>query len=167
MPTSIEGRNTPNERFAIDAEFNALEAKPKAAASAPDGPYEALSADDKSALTRVLVNFGKALQAYMRKLESKNSPFDKYVAAGLRGDDLTPSQKSGLRLFIDKAGCVKCNAGTHFSFTDEQSQFRNTGLKQVNPADAPAQPAEDRRQGSLHGRKEAVCGWYQRCQGTF
>ena len=49
----------------------------------PDGPWETMTAADKAIVNRVLVNFSKALQAYTRKLLSRNAAFDAFMA----GDD--------------------------------------------------------------------------------
>src|SRR5262249_51138736 len=48
--------------------------KPGAAA------YDGLPAADQAIITRVFVNWGKAIEAYERLLVSRNSPWDKFVA---------------------------------------------------------------------------------------
>ena len=42
--------------------------------------WNSLSAGDKEIVNRILVNYGKAIEAYLRKLVSRNAPFDRYVA---------------------------------------------------------------------------------------
>jgi cytochrome c peroxidase len=98
--------------------------KPKAA-GAVDGDWETMLDDGQRALVnRVLINFGKALEAYERQLVSGNAPFDQYAA----GDDdaLSDDAKQGLRLFLGKARCVNCHSGP--LLTDDQ--FHNLGVPQ-------------------------------------
>src|SRR3954466_7942902 len=45
--------------------------------------WNSLSAGDKEIINRILVNYGKGMEAFLRKLVSRNAPFDRYVA----GDD--------------------------------------------------------------------------------
>lgn len=80
------------------------------------GPYESMTAEDQEIVTRILVNYGKAVQAYERVLMSRNAPFDKYMA----GDDqaISDSAQRGAGLFVGKAGCVECHAGPNFSDDD-------------------------------------------------
>ena len=108
-----------------------LAAKPKAAASDPDGAWEMMAPTDRGIANTIYVNYGKALQAYMRKLVSGNSAFDRWL-----GGDATALGESavrGLRLFIGKAGCVGCHFGT--SLTD--NDFHVIGVPQTG-AHVPA-----------------------------
>ncbi|MFO0760037.1 MAG: cytochrome c peroxidase [Byssovorax sp.] len=84
--------------------------------------WNGLSAGDKEIVNRILVNYGKAMEAYLRTLVSRNAPFDRFVA----GDAHAISQKAkkGLKLFIGKAGCVQCHNTPLFSDDD----FHNIGL---------------------------------------
>ena len=79
------------------------------------------AADDKKAVNRIIVNYGKALEAYMRKLLSRNAPFDQYVANG--GGNLSESAVRGSLLFVGKAKCNACHSGPFFS----DNQFHNLG----------------------------------------
>jgi cytochrome c peroxidase len=101
-----------------DAARFPLSGKPKPAPTTavpnpPDGAWETMTAADKAIVNRILVNFSKALQAYTRKLVSRNAPFDAFMA----GEDaaLDPSAKKGAALFAGKAGCIKCHSGPSFS----------------------------------------------------
>ncbi|MEO8550117.1 MAG: cytochrome c peroxidase [Kofleriaceae bacterium] len=69
--------------------------------------WNALSAGDQEIVNRILVNYGKAMEAYLRKLVSRNAPFDRFVA----GHDhaISESAQRGLKLFIGKAHCVGCH----------------------------------------------------------
>ncbi|HYQ00394.1 MAG TPA: cytochrome c peroxidase [Polyangiaceae bacterium] len=79
------------------------------------------STADKAAVNQIIVNYGKALEAYMRKLVSRNAPFDQYVANG--AGDLTESAIRGAALFVGKAKCNSCHSGPFFS----DNQFHNLG----------------------------------------
>ncbi|HEY4240279.1 MAG TPA: cytochrome c peroxidase [Kofleriaceae bacterium] len=105
----------------------------------PDGAmpgtpeWDGMDPADQDILNRTYANFGKAMQAYLRKLTSENSAFDKYVA----GDhsQLTDDQKAGLHLFLGKAGCENCHSGPIFS----DNKFHDTAMVEtgahVNPAE--------------------------------
>jgi cytochrome c peroxidase len=69
--------------------------------------WNGLSAGDKEIVNRVLVNYGKAIEAYLRKLVSRDAPFDRFVAG--ERDAITRDAKQGLKLFVGKAGCVACH----------------------------------------------------------
>jgi cytochrome c peroxidase len=97
--------------------------KPKAMGAA-DGPWELMTEADRGLVNRAFVNFGKAIEAYLRKLVDGPSRFDAFAAG--RADALTPGELEGLRLFIGKAGCVSCHGGPHFS----DQHFHNIGIRQ-------------------------------------
>lgn len=99
----------------------------------PDTPmhdrWESLSDADKFAVSEVLANVAKALEAYQRKLVSAPSRFDLYAAAVAGGDsagggELSEAELRGLALFAGDAGCIECHSGPFF--TDQS--FSNTGL---------------------------------------
>jgi cytochrome c peroxidase len=85
--------------------------------------YDALSAEDKDAVTRVWVNFGKAVGAYERLLSCGQGRFDKWM----NGDKsaLDRSEQRGAALFAGKGKCVSCHSGPFMS--DER--FHNVGLQ--------------------------------------
>ena len=68
-----------------------------------------------------------AIDAYIRRLTTPNSPFDRYAA----GDStaLTPAQQRGLALFAGKARCVLCHHGPNF----EDDSFHSLGLATDDP----------------------------------
>lgn len=127
------------------AEYEAVfgEALPEALGT-PDGGFpeegkpnqpawEYLEAGQQQVINRVFTNGGKALGAYLRRLTSRNSPFDRFVA----GDHgaLNASQQRGLRLFIGPRGnCVHCHSGPNFAGSDKPrlQQFQNTGVSDGN-----------------------------------
>jgi len=105
-------------------------AKPKAAGGV-DGPWEMMTDADRTIANRVFVNFAKALEAYQRRLVSRNAPFDKFVAGDVTM--LATSEVRGLKLFMGKAGCVGCHSGPHLS----DGAFHNIGVAQTG-AHVPA-----------------------------
>ncbi len=86
--------------------------------------------------TRVMVNVGKALMAYQRRLALQPSKFDRFVAA--LGQELAPamsarltgSELNGLRLFMGKAACASCHNGPLFS----NFEFHNIGAPETDEA---------------------------------
>ena len=84
---------------------------------------------DQEAVTRVFVNLGKAIAAYVRLIVSRDSPFDRFVA-GLRDGDLemqsslSPSAQRGLVLFVGRAGCFQCHHGPMLS----DGEFHDVGV---------------------------------------
>lgn len=120
-------------------EYNAVfdpDLDPVIATLPPDGKpgmmeYDSLPPDQQKMVTQVFVNFGKALQAYMRLLISQNSAFDRYVAGDKAA--LSPSAKNGLKLFVGKANCVECHKTSHFS----DDKFHVIGLVAEGPHVVP------------------------------
>jgi cytochrome c peroxidase len=80
-----------------------------------------MTVDDKNAVNLIIVNYGKAIQAYMRKLVSRNAPFDQYVANG--GGNLSEAAIRGSLLFVGKAKCSSCHSGPFFT----DNKFHNLG----------------------------------------
>lgn len=80
--------------------------------------------------TIVADHVSTALELYVRRLDSVDSDFDKYVA-GTRNDDGSPAlneqQRRGLKLFIGKAMCIDCHRGPLLS----DLRFHNTGVPQI------------------------------------
>lgn len=105
--------------------------------------------DTREEITRIYVNMGKAIAAFVRTIVPGPSRFDEYVEAVLRGDRESQEKKfseneiSGLRLFIGKAKCINCHSGpllTNGEFSDldmpkreglPQDNGRADGLQQV------------------------------------
>ncbi|HSK89463.1 MAG TPA: cytochrome c peroxidase [Anaerolineales bacterium] len=91
--------------------------------------WEAMSPEEKEAVTRIYVNIGKSIAAYERQLNPGESRFDQYVEAVLNHDQsaddiLTPDEIAGLKLFIGEANCTNCHNGPLFTNND----FHNTGI---------------------------------------
>jgi len=111
----------------------------------------------------------QALDAYVRTLTTRNSPFDRYVA-GDKGA-LTDAQKRGLMLFVGKADCTMCHRGPNFADDqfhalgvggDDPGRFKVTGVEaDRNAFKTPtirnvAQTAPYMHDGSLSTLREVV-----------
>jgi cytochrome c peroxidase len=98
--------------------------------------WNSLNASDKEIVNRVLVNYGKAIEAYLRKLVSRNAPFDRFVAGD--HEAINPEAKQGLKLFMGKAGCLHCHNTPLFSDDD----FHVIGLHIDTSLSPHADPTE-------------------------
>jgi cytochrome c peroxidase len=110
--------------------------KPKPAATTavpnpPDGPWEAMTAADRTIINTVLANYSKAIGAYLRLLVSRNAPFDAWVAG--EATAISPAAQRGAHLFVGKGKCVSCHSGPTFSDND----FHALGVPQTG-ANVPA-----------------------------
>jgi cytochrome c peroxidase len=97
--------------------------EPMRGAPGDGGEFDSMATEDQDAVTRVVVNVGKALGAYQRLLTCGPSRFD----AWMRGDKsaLNNSEQRGAALFVGRAKCASCHSGPYLS--DEM--FHNVGLK--------------------------------------
>jgi cytochrome c peroxidase len=88
--------------------------------------FDGMAATDKTIINTIYANYGKALQAYIRKMVSRDAPFDRFVA----GDNgaISASAIRGVKLFLDK-GCVTCHSGP--AFTD--NKFHALAVPQTGP----------------------------------
>jgi cytochrome c peroxidase len=84
--------------------------------------FDSMSPEDQTAVTRVAVDFGKAIGAFERGLTCGAGPFDAWI----HGDASAMSREAqrGAALFVGKGGCVTCHSGPFLS--DER--FHNVGL---------------------------------------
>jgi cytochrome c peroxidase len=85
--------------------------------------FDGMSADDQDLVTGVVVNVGKAIGAYERRLGCGPSRFDRWVHG--EKDALTRAEQRGAGLFVGKARCVECHSGPYLS--DEK--FHNVGMR--------------------------------------
>jgi cytochrome c peroxidase len=96
--------------------------------------FDCMDPADQDAVTRVLVNFAKAIAAYEQTLVTGAAPFDAWAAdleAG-HGDSSTAipeAAKAGALLFVGKAGCSDCHSTPLFS----DGKFHNIGVGQTGP----------------------------------
>ncbi|RQP25246.1 cytochrome-c peroxidase [Piscinibacter terrae] len=98
--------------------------------------WNGLSPGDKEIVNRVLVNYGKAMEAYLRKLVSRDAPFDRWVAGDRHA--ISDEAKKGLKLFLGKAQCIQCHYTPMFSDDD----FHVIGLKIDTTLSPHADPNE-------------------------
>lgn len=85
--------------------------------------YDSMAAADQEAVTRVVIDAGKALGAYERLLSCGKSRFDDWM----HGDKtaLTRAEQRGAALFVGAGRCASCHSGPFLS--DEE--FHNVGLR--------------------------------------
>lgn len=101
--------------------------------------WDCMVKDDQDLVTRVFVNFGKAIAAYETKLVSRDASFDAFVSAGPGSAAISVSAQRGARLFVGKAACNECHNTPLLS----DNQFHNVGAPQTGhgvptEADCPA-----------------------------
>jgi len=79
----------------------------------------------------------KAIAAFERTIVAANSPFDRFFYGG-ENDALTPDQKRGFNLFVNKGRCVSCHVieQTQALFTDNRFHNIGVGINDIQ-ADVP------------------------------
>lgn len=84
--------------------------------------YDSMTTADQEIVTRIVINMGKAVAAFERRLGCGPGRFDDWV----HGNDgaLTPEEKAGFDVFVGKGECVSCHKGPYFS----DQAFHNVGL---------------------------------------
>ena len=75
--------------------------------------YDSLSATDRAQVTRVMVNAGKAIAAYVRQLRCGRMSFDDFMQRDEGA--LTPAEIRGALLFAGKARCSSCHSARRSS----------------------------------------------------
>ena len=91
--------------------------------------WDAMTAQDRDAATRVFVDIGKAIAAYERTITFAPTRFDLFVDAWARDGTLPKTildenERAGLQLFAGKANCTQCHNGPLLS----NNGFHNTGV---------------------------------------
>ncbi len=104
--------------------------QPGSASEPFNDAYDCMDAADQKLVTRVYVNFAKAIAAYEGALVSRESAFDHWVAEGPTSEALSPAQRRGAKVFVGKGSCVDCHNTPLFS----DSHFHNVGAPQVGTA---------------------------------
>jgi len=74
--------------------------------------FDNMAQADKDLVNTIFANYGKALEAYVRTLVSRDAPFDRFVAGDTAA--IGSGAVRGLKLFLSK-GCVHCHSGPTFS----------------------------------------------------
>jgi cytochrome c peroxidase len=90
--------------------------------------FDGLAPADQEAVTRVVVNMGKALGAYERLLTCGPSRFDQWMHG--QDDALSQSEQRGAAIFVGPGNCVACHSGPFFS----DQKFHNVGLQPTTVA---------------------------------
>ena len=89
-----------------------------------DPAFDSMSEVDQRAINTIFANIGKAIEAYERRLISRNAPFDRFVAGDTEA--ISFEAKRGLKTFIGKGVCILCHDTP--TFTDDE--FHNLGVPQ-------------------------------------
>jgi cytochrome c peroxidase len=132
-------------RFPLEGKSGTRSGCQPGSASEPWGDaFDCMAAEDRDAVTWVMVNAAKAVAAFEFTIVSRDSTFDRYVnglAAGTQRSLLAFSEAAerGARLFIGKGACNECHNTPLFS----DSKFHNVGVPPIGPgvpteADCPA-----------------------------
>ncbi|WP_331373158.1 cytochrome-c peroxidase [Sinorhizobium chiapasense] len=105
--------------------------------ASPEGNPAAKSAwskmteGEREAVNRVFANIGKAIAAFERTVEPRETRFDRYARSLQAGtapnNGLSETEIAGLALFIGKGNCINCHNGP--LLTD--NHFHNTGVPAV------------------------------------
>ena len=77
--------------------------------------WDAMTAEDRDAIDRVVANVGKALEAYLRRIVSGPSALDRYLDGDRHA--MPPEARRGLARFVE-SGCAGCHSGP--MLTDER-----------------------------------------------
>ena len=90
--------------------------------------WEGLDIQTQHEVMTVMANIGKALAAYQRQLENRDSPFDRYMAAvsndGSTQGTLSAEAVRGMAIFFGRGECWECHTGPLFS----DGEFHNIGV---------------------------------------
>lgn len=87
-----------------------------AAGKPGDAAWDNMASGDQAIVNRIFANYGKAIAAYMRKVVSRNAPFDVFVAGNETA--ISDAAKRGLKVFLGKGKCVECHSGPNFADDD-------------------------------------------------
>lgn len=110
--------------------------------------FDGMAPGDQEIVNRILANYGKAIEAYLRTLVSRNAPFDRFVAGDKHA--ISPAAQRGLKLFLGDAGCVGCHSGPLFSDDD----FHVIGLH----VDTTLSPHADPNEVGRTFNQAFICG---------
>lgn len=111
--------------------------------------FDCMSEEDQETITRVYVNWAKAIAAFEHQLYSREAPFDRWYDDGPDSDLLSPAAIRGARLFVGRASCIECHTGPLMS----DMKFYNIGV----PQRGVAVPREEDCSGDGYC---APLGWY-------
>jgi cytochrome c peroxidase len=84
--------------------------------------YDGMTAANQAAVTRVVVNAGKAIGAYERLLTCGPAPFDAWMNGGA---PVSRAAQRGAAVFVGAGKCASCHSGPFMS----DQQFHDVGLQ--------------------------------------
>lgn len=99
--------------------------------------YDSMASADQDIVTRVVINMGKAIAAFERRLDCGPGRFDAWAHGDANA--LTAAEQAGFGVFVGKGKCVSCHNGPYFS----DQAFHNVGLAE-GPTRAGILNANDR-----------------------
>lgn len=91
--------------------------------------WDCMDPADQATVNRIFVSFAKAIAAYEARLVSRNSAFDRFVAAGAKSGMISPAAERGAMLFVGRAACSDCHNTPLLS----DNLFHNIGVPQTGP----------------------------------
>lgn len=117
--------------FVDEGTFRACQRGTVPPAGVPTEPFndafDCMTIADQRAITRIYVNWAKAIAAYEYTLVSQPAPFDDWVNADGKAALLSPAAQRGAKLFVGKASCVDCHNTPLFA----DNKFHNIGVGQT------------------------------------
>lgn len=97
---------------ALDSVINRLRAIPEYV-TLFQAAFPADMASKPGALIIDTLNYGRAIAAFEREIQARNTPYDRFVMGDANA--LNTTEKEGLILFFEKAQCAQCHSGPQFS----------------------------------------------------
>jgi cytochrome c peroxidase len=91
---------------------------PQASDAVRQANWWSMNPDDRTAVTEVFVNVGKAIAAFEGTILTGPAPFDRFVAelkSGKAPTAMSVSAQRGLKTFIGVGNCVLCHSGPEFT----------------------------------------------------
>jgi cytochrome c peroxidase len=99
--------------------------------------YDSMARADQDLVTRIVIDMGKAIAAFERRLDCGPGRFDAWTHGDASA--LTAAEQVGFAVFVGKGKCVSCHSGPYFS----DQAFHNVGLAE-GPTRAGILNANDR-----------------------
>jgi cytochrome c peroxidase len=109
--------------------------------------FDGLSPEDQQAVTRVVVDVGKAIGAYERLLSCGPSRFDQWIHGDATA--LSPAEQRGAQVFVGAGRCLPCHEGPFLS----DQHFHNVGLR---PGQVASVFIDDKDRGAAVGLPAAM-----------
>ena len=104
--------------------------------------WNSLSLADKEIINRILVNYGKAIEAYLRKLVSRDAPFDRFVAGDREA--ISRDAQAGAQVVRRKGGVRELPTTRRSSLTTTSMSSGCTSTRACRPMPSRASWAAPR-----------------------